>query len=67
MDENNSQVKYCSKCLNKLDDKYVVDIDGNKFCDRYCKRNYWLEIRQDRDDWLPDDWKKGFRVWRRGS
>jgi len=52
---------YCSKCLRKLKDTYVMDTVGNKFCDKWCRSNYWQEIRQDNDDLLGDDWKIGFR------
>jgi hypothetical protein len=51
--KNNSNITYCLKDGKKIDltkDNYVVDINENIFCDEDCRREFWLEIRQDYDD-----------------
>jgi len=46
----NTTTGYCAKCLKILDngDKNIVkDVEGNEFCDRECKVDFYLEIKQD--------------------
>jgi len=48
---------FCAKCLRELDseDRDVVkDIDENCFCDRECRKDFYLECRQDMDDIMSD-------------
>jgi len=55
-DSNNTNT-YCAKCLRLLDDEdrdIVKDIEGNEFCDRECRKDFYLECRQDMDDIMSD-------------
>lgn len=45
---------YCSKCLSVLGNEMVIDGENNVFCDDFCKREYWLELRQDMDDLISE-------------
>jgi uncharacterized protein with PIN domain len=51
---NNISNNYCSKCLSKLSYDKVVDTEDNEFCCEECRRDYWLEIRQDMDDLISE-------------
>jgi len=54
-DDNNTY--FCAKCLKELDsmDRDIVkDIDNNLFCDRECRKDFYLECRQDMDDIMND-------------
>lgn len=55
-----SKNKYCAKCGKSIKDDGVgvKDIAGNMFCDNECKREYWLEIRQDWDDVYREVWRQ---------
>ena len=46
--QNNNIIvhRYCGKCLSLLDD-YIVDVEGNKFCDGYCRKEFWDEKRHE--------------------
>lgn len=48
-------INYCCKCLKSLSNNYVKDCAGNKFCDKFCRSEYYIEIRQDNDDLLDYD------------
>lgn len=37
--------KYCFKCLKRLEDSRF-----GKFCSSSCRKEYYLEVRQDRED-----------------
>jgi len=46
---NSNNYTYCSKCLKELnsEDKDIVkDIEGNLFCSRECRQDYWRENRK---------------------
>jgi len=45
---------YCSKCLGVLGDDMVKDAEGNEFCCSICRREFYLEIRQDMDDIMSE-------------
>ena len=54
---DNTNTYFCAKCLRELDseDRDVVkDIDENCFCDRECRKDFYLECRQDMDDIMSD-------------
>ena len=56
-DSSNTNTYFCAKCLKELDndDRDVVkDVDGNEFCDRECRKDFYLECRQDMDDIMSD-------------
>jgi len=56
---NTDNYTYCLKDGKKVslaNNNYVVDFVGNIFCDDNCRREFWLEIRQDHDDVIRDVW-----------
>lgn len=50
MNNNNT---YCAKCCTNLSrvavEKIVRDIDGNEFCGRDCRREWFAENRKEMD------------------
>lgn len=58
---NKSSITYCNKCLKQIDinDKDVVrDINGDWFCSSDCRRDYFIEIKQDFDDIRNEFWNR---------
>lgn len=49
-----SKKKYCSKCLSVLGDEVMKDHEDNEFCNWECKKDFYLEKRQDMDDILSN-------------
>ncbi len=45
MKQIKNETKYCLKCC-----KLLINNKVKNFCDRDCRRDYYLEIRQDMDD-----------------
>lgn len=48
--------KYCAKCLSVLGESVVRDIEGQYFCSKFCRSEWWAEERC-RDDELYNWWK----------
>lgn len=59
--QSKNNITYCCKCgrLIKYSDG-VKDLDENIFCDDYCRREFWLELRQDHDDVFREIYGKDY-------
>ena len=47
-----NNIVYCSKDGRRIDlakDDYIVDSEGNIFCDVDCRREFWMENRRELD------------------
>jgi hypothetical protein len=54
---------YCIKCGSKLTENKVKDSHGNSFCNDFCRKDFWAEIRRDTDGLMSEwvgrfDWRK---------
>jgi len=51
--------KYCWNCGKKLGKGAIRDAEGHYFCDGWCRREWWQEVRKDNEERL----KEFYRGW----
>ena len=56
---NNTKV-YCSKCCSDISNRksVVKDHEGNVFCDRWCRKDWFQEERKERDCRISEWYRK---------